>query len=114
MITSLGGLVIPKIGNVFGVLLQEEEAELANFVCHLNTHDLALTPNLSDRVAVGKRHKRSIVDIDVTIPTEEAFVFVNSLVVEILSLSFLSLSFLLLALLFSFFFLGENLATGAR
>ena len=54
MITSLGGLVVPKVGNVFGVLLQEEEAELADLVCHLNTHDFALALNLSNRVAVGK------------------------------------------------------------
>lgn len=54
MITSLGGLVVPKVGNVFGVLLQEEEAELADLVSHLNTHNFALALNLSNRVAVGK------------------------------------------------------------
>ena len=54
MIASLGGLVIPKIGNVFGMLLQEEEAELADLVCHLNTHDFALALNLCNRVAVCK------------------------------------------------------------
>jgi hypothetical protein len=54
MITSLGWLAVPKVGNIFGVLLQEEEAELADLVCHLNTHDFALALNFSDRVAVGK------------------------------------------------------------
>ena len=41
MVTCLGWLVVPEVRDVLRMLLQKEEAEFADLIRHLNTHNLA-------------------------------------------------------------------------